>query len=121
MSTDIGRLAVNGMYAGPIIAIAPVAIAVIFTARDGLASVIGGIFVSAVIISGIFVIAVTNGQWNTAFNIVIVVMMPPTLWKATWISMQIGAAISTISFLGFLFAEGRIPMRSDFNVRSNLL
>jgi len=104
MSTDIGKLAVNGMYAGPIIAIAPVAIATLLTTKNAFASIISGIFISAV----------TNGQWSTAFN---VVMMSPVLWKATWISTQIGCAISTISFIGFLFAEGRIPTRSDFNVR----
>ena len=96
MSTPIGQTALTGIKAGAFVAVSPPALVVLATG--------GNLFGN--IIAGLMLRAATNGQYDSAFN---VLMTSPGLWKALKYSASIGCAISAISFIGFCVAEGRAP------------
>ena len=90
------------MQVGGLVAIASPVFITLLTTKNLLRS----------IITGLFLRIATDGQHDSPFNVLI---MSPFVWKATKITVPIGCAISTISFLGFCYAEGRLPTRRDFN------
>ena len=106
MTTPMGQKAISGVYIGGLVSIAPPALALLASSGNFIKDIIVGLFVSKV----------TNGQWNSVFNILIT---SPRLWQLMLYTIPIGSAISVISVLGFYFAEGRCPNYQDLFERTS--
>ena len=101
MATPIGKQAINGIYLGGAIAVAPLAITVLLVGKNLIETVLVGLLAKIM----------TDGKYNTAFNVIVT---SPKFWNVMRTSALIGSAVSTVSFLGFCFAEQRMPERRDF-------
>lgn len=89
---------VNGMCAGPIIAVAPILVVGAITG--------GGM------ITGLMASAFTDGRYNSAFNVIVMSSKFFTIMKSSFL---IGSAVSAISLVGFCIKNERLPRPSDFS------